>query len=120
RERLLAELKAQWSRLAVLFQQAPTFLAILRGPDYVFEMVNPAYQMLVNQRAVLGKPARNALPEFEDQGYFALLDHVYASGEPFVGNEMRIELQDGDGVIDYYLNFIYHPILDRDGTVTGI
>ena len=36
-----------------LFQQAPSFMAMLRGPEHVFEMVNPAYQHLIADRDVL-------------------------------------------------------------------
>src|SRR5205823_283274 len=47
--RLIKELQQQRERLADLFQQAPAFFAVLRGPDFVFEMINPLYQELMGQ-----------------------------------------------------------------------
>ncbi|NLP82160.1 PAS domain-containing protein, partial [Acinetobacter baumannii] len=35
--------KAERDRLGELFQQAPGFMAMLRGPEHVFELVNAAY-----------------------------------------------------------------------------
>jgi len=53
-------------RLRGLFEQAPGFMAMLRGPGHVFELANAAYHRLVG-RDVLGRPAREALPEVEGQ-----------------------------------------------------
>ena len=38
---------AERDRMRDLFQQAPSFMCILRGPDHVFELVNDAYLQLV-------------------------------------------------------------------------
>jgi PAS domain-containing protein len=72
-------------RLADLFQQAPAFFAVLRGPEHVFEMVNPPYQELIGQRHLLGKSVGEAVPEAVEQGFIALLDEVYRTGQPYVG-----------------------------------
>jgi PAS domain-containing protein len=63
RVRLHEALEAERARLSDVFRQAPSFLAVLRGPDYVFELVNDAYYQLVGHRALLGKPVWEALPE---------------------------------------------------------
>ena len=49
---------AERERLQELFEQAPGFMAMLRGPEHVFELVNPAYMQLVGHRDVIGKPVR--------------------------------------------------------------
>jgi PAS domain S-box-containing protein len=122
RERLLKTLEIERARFAVLFQQAPAFMATLRGPDHVFELTNPMYDQLVGSRDVRGKPARQALPEVEGQGFFELLDQVYATGVPFVGNEARILLQSQEEgpLAERFLNFVYQPLLGVDGRVVGI
>jgi len=51
-----------------LFQCAPGFIAILRGREHVFEFVNEAYVRLLSDRNFVGKTAREAVPEVEDQG----------------------------------------------------
>jgi PAS domain S-box-containing protein len=122
RERLLRELEVERARLASVFQRAPAFIATLRGPDHVFEMANPPYYQLVGHRDILGKPVREALPEVVEQGFIELLDGVRRSGEPFVGNEMRILLQrePGGGLEERFLNFVYQPLPDASGEVGGI
>ncbi len=105
-----------------MFEQAPGFVAILHGPNHVFELTNAAYQQLVGHRDVLGLPVREALPDIEGQGYFELLDQVFASGEAFVGTALRAELSRTPGAApeERFLDLVYQPIRDPDGKVTGI
>ncbi|HYW51895.1 MAG TPA: hypothetical protein VE861_14865, partial [Gemmatimonadaceae bacterium] len=44
RARLAHERHRERTRLEAVFAQAPSFLAVLRGPDNVFELVNEAYE----------------------------------------------------------------------------
>jgi PAS domain S-box-containing protein len=109
-------------RLRGLFEQAPGFMAVLQGPQHVFELVNVAYLRLVGHRDLQGKRVREALPEVAGQGFFELLDHVHASGEPFVGRGMRVMLQEEPGAAadERFVDFIYQPIRDDAGRVSGI
>ena len=68
--------------LAGVFELAPSFMAVLRGPDPVFELANPAYSQLIGHRAVLGRPVREVLPEFAGQGIFELLDRPHGGRAP--------------------------------------
>ena len=113
---------AERERLQQLFEQAPGFMAMLSGPEHVFEIVNPAYMQLIGHRDVLGKPVREALPEVEGQGFFELLNQVYASGEAFRGNALRAGLQRAPGapVEERFIDLVYQPVVDADGRVTGI
>jgi signal transduction histidine kinase/DNA-binding response OmpR family regulator len=119
--RLQQELEAERVVLRDIFTRAPAFIATLRGPDLVFDIANPHYMQLVGKdRQIVGKPVREALPEIEGQGFFELLDTVYRTGEPYLGHDMRVELE-RDGVLEErYADFVYQPIRDRDGFVTGI
>ncbi len=109
-------------RLRQLFQQAPGFMAMLRGPDHVFEMTNTAYQRVAGFRDLIGKPIRQAIPELEGQQFFELLDTVYASGEPYVARGMpaRVQRMPDAALEDLFINFVYQPIVAADGSVTGI
>jgi len=92
-------LRTESERLRALFRQAPGFMCMLRGPEHRIELANAAYMQLVGHRDILDKPVREALPETEDQGFIALLDRVYATGEPFVGCGAEfVVLADPDGV----------------------
>lgn len=113
---------AESARLRTLFQQAPSFMCILNGPDHVFELVNDAYRQLVGDRQLEGLPVKEALPEVTGQGFLDLLDSVYRTGQPYVGRNVRVQLhRDGQcGPEERYINFVYQPIIDEMGTVTGI
>ncbi len=104
-----------------MLQQAPAFFALLQGPDHVIGMVNPLYLLLVNNREVLGKPVRVALPDAAEQGYVEILDRVY-QGEPYVGHGMRFDVFAGEGMApdERYVDFVYQPLREPDGSVSGI
>lgn len=105
-----------------LFQQAPGFFAVLSGPDHVFTFANDAYARLVGERALVGKPVREALPEIEGQGFLEMLDAVYASGEPAGGEAMRVMLRrtPGQPLQESFLDFSYDAIRDAHGRITGV
>ena len=109
-------------RLRQMFEQAPGFMAMLRGPDHVFDLVNPAYNQLIGHRDVLGMPVRQALPEIDGQGFFELLDQVYRSGEAFSGTALSVVVQrtPGDPGQRRFVDLVYQPVRDSDGEVTGI
>jgi PAS domain S-box-containing protein len=116
------EIAAQRNRLMRMFEQAPGFMAMLRGPEHRFELANGAYHHLIGRQELLGKTAREVLPEVEDQGFFETLDEVYREGRPFNARAMPITLRRGvDGSPDKrFLDFVYQPVSDANGDVTGI
>ncbi|OIJ44453.1 sensory box protein [Massilia timonae] len=109
-------------RLVTLFEQAPGIIAVLRGPDHVFEITNRSYLQLVGHRALVGKAVRDALPEVQGQGFFELLDHVYQSGQPFVGHAvpLRVQRDPNAPLEERFIDFVYQPIHDQHGKVSGI
>ncbi|MDH6269275.1 PAS domain S-box-containing protein [Rhizobium sp. SG_E_25_P2] len=106
--------------LRSLFEQAPSFMAVLLGPDHVFDMANAAYLDVVGRGDIVGRSVLDALPEVEEQGFISLLDQVYTSGQPFVAHGARLVLGTGPARREAYLDFIYHPIRDNDGETIGI
>ncbi len=122
-ERKLAEKAARDERSKVLeaLQQAPVFFALLQGPDHVIAMANPYYLRLVNNRDVLNKPIRVALPEAAEEGYAEILDKVF-QGEPFVGNGLPYRVGPANGLPAsvIYLDFACQPLREADGSVSGI
>ncbi|WIG97420.1 response regulator [Myxococcus sp. SDU36] len=105
-----------------LFAQAPGFMCFLRGKDHLFELANAAYMQLVGHRDILGKHIREALPEVDGQGYFELLDRVFTTGEAFVGRGMKVFLQrtPDDTLTESYVDLVYQPIVEQDGSISGI
>jgi PAS domain S-box-containing protein len=112
---------AERRRLAQLFEQAPGFMAMLRGPEHLVDLANPAYLRLVGNRDVVGKTVADALPEAVEQGFVGLLDRVYRSGEAFIGSA-RFAMHPGGGEGDEVrvVEFVYQPVTDAAGAVEGI
>jgi signal transduction histidine kinase len=110
------------TRLQRLFQHAPGIIAILRGPEHIFDIANDGYCRFIGRDDSVGKTVRQALPELEGQGFYALLDQVYASGKPYIGNEVPIMLQrEPEGPLEErFASFIYQPTFDHRGDISGI
>ncbi len=104
--------------LATMFQQAPGFMAVLRGPEHIFEFVNPAYRSLSGDRELIGRRLSEVSPEASEQGFLAILEEVYRSGEAFVGEAMEVRLHDRAESI--FVDFVYQPLTDQSGAVSGI
>lgn len=116
-------LRDRTQRLAQQFEQAPGFIATLRGSDHVFELTNAAYRQLVgSNRDLIGKSVRAAVPEAAGQGFFDLLDQVYQTGVPFVGRRTPITLQPDPDLPpkNSFIDFVYQPVVEADGEITGI
>jgi PAS domain S-box-containing protein len=121
-EKVRAErrLASERGRLAQMFEQAPGFSCTLQGPGHRFEFANAAYRQLF-RRELIGKTVREAFPELVGQGYLELLDQVYTSGRPHQAQAMPARLLHPDGSVEHkYLTFVYQPLFDEDGAVTGI
>ncbi|MFL4998749.1 MAG: PAS domain-containing protein, partial [Microvirga sp.] len=115
-------LAAETERQRRLFEQAPGFVAILTQPEHTFEFVNQAYRRLFGDRDFVGRNVREVFPEIEGQGFFERLDQVYTTGERFVAHHLPIRLQRSPGAVveERFLDFIYEPVRDEAGQVTGI
>ena len=100
------------------FNQMPGFVAVLAGPTHVFEYVNEAYVAISGPRDLLGRTVREAFPELEGQGYYERLDQVYATGERYLAHGLPIRLA-GESE-DRFIDFVYEPMRDEGGPVTGI
>jgi len=116
------KLRAERTRLSDLVQQAPAFIAVLRGPSHTYEVINPRYQELIGDRALIGRTVEEALPEAKQQGFIAILDRVYATGQIHVANGARLELERSVGELaeERYLDYVYQPMREADGAISGI
>ncbi len=109
--------------LKSVFRQAPSFFAVLQGPDHVFTWANDAYLALTARSdTIIGQPLLDALPELKGQGFKETLDQVLATGVPFIGRELPVKL--GRGVAgkleEAFVDFIYYPVVELDGSRSGV
>ena len=122
RARMRAVEDAHAEQLASVFAHAPLAIALVHGPDHVFEIANPLGLDLVGGRPVVGKPIREAVPELVGQGIFELLDGVRATGKPYVGRSHAVTLQrqPGTPTEEVFFDFVCQPIPGRDGAADRI
>jgi PAS domain S-box-containing protein len=124
RERVAREeAELQKRLLHSLFMQAPTLIAVLRGPNHVVELANPPICEVWGraEAEVVNRSLLDVLPELGDQVFQSLLDDAYRTGEPHVGTEMPARLSRKDGTIaTRYFNFVYSPFRNVDNQIDGI
>jgi len=110
------------AQLARVIAQFPGPLAVHTGPQHVFRAASVAYRAFVGGRDVIGLPVREALPELDGQGFFELLDQVYATGKPLSVSDVPARWDsDGDGRPEpHRIDFTYHPLIAADGHVEGV
>ncbi|QSQ20932.1 PAS domain-containing protein [Pyxidicoccus parkwayensis] len=108
--------------LHALMENAPAAMAVLRGPTHIYDYANAEYLQLVGRAEVVGRPLREVLPEIAAQGFMEVLDRAYATGEPFIADELVVRLdRSGTGNLEErYLNFVFHPTRAPDRSVDGI
>lgn len=109
-------------RLARMFESAPSFIAMLEGPEHRIVLANAAYQRLVGDRPLLGLTVAQALPDAVEQGYLQILDAVYQTNEPYfsTGAKYAARPNPGGESSERYVDFVYQPLSDSAGGVTGI
>jgi PAS domain S-box-containing protein len=123
-ERVLADRRtdAERERLIRLFDQAPGFICIMRGPEHVYEFANRAHDHLFQRPNIVGKSVREVFPDLDGQGIYELLDEVYTSGRRHVASRvpLRYQFTPGGPMQERVLDFIYEPISDNSGEISGI
>jgi PAS domain S-box-containing protein len=102
-------------------RQAPVGITILRGPHYVVEMANDAYLQLVGRKEekFVGQPLFDVLPEVKETVH-SLLDSVLNTGAPYHGSEVAIPVNRYGQQQLYYFDFLYHPLKEEDGKISGV
>ncbi|MEO5599457.1 MAG: PAS domain S-box protein [Cyclobacteriaceae bacterium] len=120
----LAKLKIQENEenLRNTILQAPVAMCIYRGPDHVVELANDRMFEFwgKNAEAVLHKPIFVGLPEAKDQGFEAILNGVYKTGKAYSAQGVPVSLPRNGNIKTVYVNFVYEPFREPDGSVSGI
>jgi signal transduction histidine kinase/ActR/RegA family two-component response regulator len=114
--------EAERSRLHELFMQAPMPVAIVRGRQLVLELANEAALRAWGKTAeIIGKRFFQGFPEMEGQGFDTLLEGVLDTRVAYRGSEIPTRLaRGGAGLDDVYWNFVYAPLVEGAGQVTGV
>jgi PAS domain S-box-containing protein len=108
-------------RFQVLVREANVGIVVLTGEDMVVSIVNDAYGKLLNRTAgeLKDKPLFDIIPELADE-FKPLLDNVRLTGEPLLLHDHPYSIEHKGRKIDGFLNVIYQPYREDDGTITGV
>ena len=116
------ELQAEREQLRQLFEQAPTFMALLQGPQHRIALANPGYLRLIERDNVVGRTIAEVVPGAAAQGYIARLDEVYRTGKALSETSAlyTVDSVAGKPAQHRWIDFVLQPLKDEKGNVTGI
>lgn len=105
-----------------LVEQAPVAMSVLRGENYVFEVVNEKQLQLLGKtkEQLLNIPTFIAIPEAVGQGFEELFENVYKKGIPFIANERPLVIIRNGKEESIFVNSVYEPLYDLDHKINGI
>ncbi len=109
-------------QLKNLFSQAPTGIYVMRGPQFVVEIANTKVLEIwgKTEAQILGKPIFEAMPEAAGQGFEQMMEDVYYNGKPCLINEIPIVLLRLGKMQTVYLKFVFEPLREENGSISGI
>lgn len=116
----LAESEKQFRSMVM---QSPIPMTIVRGDEMVIETANTVMLRDIwrlEESKVIGKKLLEVFPELNDQKYPALLEKVRSSRQPHREYDAVAYVQGSDGMKRFYLDYEYAPLLEPDGSVSGI
>jgi PAS domain S-box-containing protein len=118
----MTHMRKERERVRSLFAQSPAAISVSLGREHRIDLTNARFRQLIGGRDIEGKTVREAFPELESQGFFALLDQVYETGKPYHGQEVHAQFQrDSSGTLgEGFFNIHYQPLFDEKGQVYGI
>lgn len=116
----LAENESQFKNLVL---QSPVAKAIFRGKDLKIEMAN--YQMLDHfwrrtWEEVIGKNLIEVFPELKDQNFIRELKEVIRTGQTIRNQDAKAVVFKDGKKIEFYVNYVYLPLKEIDGSVSGV
>ena len=122
RELITPNVAERLQRFRELFEQSPSFAAVLLGPQHIFVAANPAFHQLIGQRTVMGMTVRDALPDIQDPVIYDIFDTVFKSGQAYSGRGVPVRLVPAAGEPSrlHYLDVVLQPVLDLVGQVAAI
>ncbi|SKB46661.1 PAS domain S-box protein [Daejeonella lutea] len=118
----ITALRNQEEMLHNTFMQAPVGIGIFKGPDYIVDLINPPLSEIYGKtmEEMAGKNVFDVLAHAKGMGFEALLDNVRLTGEPFKGAGMMVPLMRKGKLETVYVDFVYEPYRESDGTISGV
>ncbi|WP_294317761.1 ATP-binding protein [uncultured Chryseobacterium sp.] len=105
-----------------IIEQAPVGIAMLKGPDLLIEIANPAILKTWGrtESEVIDQPHELIRPELRGQPVNGWIRDVYETGIPKINNEFVVKLHHHGGLREAIVNSIYQPIFSGNGEISGV
>ena len=115
-------LKSSENRFKNLVKQAPVPMVILRGPEHKIEIANAVVEKRWGYGEVdfSNKTISDLFPVLRQHDHKVLLDQVYKTGKSFREYESEVYFKEEEGFKTNYFDFEYAPLMEEDGSVSGI
>ena len=115
-------IKTSEKRFRQMVEQAPVAMCVLRGETFIVEVANAKMLLIWGKSAIqmMDKPIFEAMPDAKGQGFEGLLNEVYLTGIPFIGNEVPLSVIRNGRIEHSYLNFVYEPLYDIEKNIDGV
>ena len=110
---------AERRRLSQRFDQAEDMMALLVGPDHVFEMINPAMKRAAGDAQLLGRSLRDIVQSDQGRAILSQLDTMRRTGLPFTARARPFRMT-AEAEEDRYLDLTLQPLINDDGQVEAI
>ena len=117
----LRELQISDQRFQNLIRDANVGIIVLIGEDYLVAVVNEAYGRLIERRPseLLGQPLFDIIPDAQDP-FRKMLDSVRLTGESVYLYAHPYLVYTHGKKIEGFLDVVYQPYREADGTITGV
>ena len=102
--------------------QAPVAMCIMRGNNFVVEIANERMYEIwgITEKQILGHPIFEILPEARGQGFEAILNRVFVTGETQKRNGIPLSLARNGALETIFVDFTYEAFREESGAITGI
>lgn len=118
--RLVVDHRRQRDFLERLVNGAPVGIAVVRGSEYRFELVNPYYQSIAGGDVpMIGRRFQDVFPAAAETGGLDRLGRVYHTGQPISIREHEIQVRPEETDPRYW-DVDYVPLPGLTGSVEGI
>ena len=116
REVLLREIQAERQVLREVVEKAHVAISVMRAPDFIYELVNPAFQALAPGKQILGRRFSDIWDESD--AMVARLENIIATGRAFdaIDSPRTIQRDPGAPRDTIFLSSSWIPLIGPSGS----
>ncbi len=121
-QRHIGRQNAERERVLASLMEAPAAIAIVRGPDHIYEFANDAYRALSRDKDPIGNAFGASGANASSVEMRAVLDCVYATGTRYVDRELKLRIdRESDGTFaDAWFDLACQPMRSAGDAIEGV